>query len=230
MINILLYHQIGEKPNENTNLNCFCNTGEFIAQMDFLYSSDYKVISLRTAMSLISGEQYMDNKYVVLTFDDGCEKFFDIAFPILESRNFQSIVYPVVGLLGKYATWGKKINNELKILSKNMVVELSTLGVDIGAHTINHRKLTQIQRFDAFYEIKKSKDLLEQLIGKNIDSFAYPHGDFDKHIIEIVKESDFNNAVTCIDDHAETAKSQFEIPRKYITFFDTITDFKKKLI
>lgn len=230
MINILLYHQIGEKPNENTNLNCFCNTGEFIAQMDFLYNSDYKIISLKTAMNLINNEQYMDNKYVVLTFDDGCEKFFDIAYPILESRNFQSIVYPVVGLLGKYATWGKKNNNELKILSKNMLVELSTLGVDIGAHTINHRKLTQIQRSDAFYEIKKSKDLLEQLIGKNIDSFAYPHGDFDNHTVAIVKESGFNNAVTCIADYAETAKSAFEIPRKYITYFDTITDFKKKLV
>ncbi len=74
-----------------------------------------------------------------------------------------------------------------------------------------------------------SKETLEQLLGENIQSFAYPHGDFNKGVIDIVKEAGFANAVTCISSVAGEAKSIYEIPRKYITFFDDINLFKQKL-
>lgn len=227
-VNILLYHQIGDTPNEHTNLDCFCNTKEFYRQMEFLMNSDYQVISLTQAVNLIFKHKIIDGKYVVLTFDDGCEKFYDVTFPILEKFNFPSTIYPVAGFLGKYASWGTKNNPELKILSKNKLIELNKLGVDIGAHTMDHVKLTHIKRNDAINQIKKSKDTLEQLLGGKIDSFAYPHGDYNEEIIEMVKEAEFSNALTCINNYAEQAKSVFEIPRKYITYFDNLARFKQK--
>lgn len=128
-INILLYHQIGDAPNEYTNFDCFCSSKEFYRQMEFLKNSDYTVISLTKALNLIFVERIIDRKYVVLTFDDGCERFYDQTFPILEKFGFPSIIYPVSGFFGKYATWGKMNNPDLKILSKSMVVELNKLGV-----------------------------------------------------------------------------------------------------
>jgi peptidoglycan/xylan/chitin deacetylase (PgdA/CDA1 family) len=228
-INILLYHQIGRTPNAHTNLDCFCSSEQFYSQMEFLANSDYEVISLSNAMNLIFNQKTINAKYVVLTFDDGCEKFYDITFPILTEFNFPSTIYPVAGFFGKHATWGKINNPELKILSKTMLVELHQLGVDIGAHTINHVKLTQISKEDATKQIKGSKETIEQLLGENIYSFAYPHGDFNDEIIEIVKEVEFSNALTCISGYAEEAQSEFKIPRKYITYFDDLNKFKQKL-
>lgn len=228
-VNVLLYHQIGDTPNSRTNLDCFCNSKEFYRQMEFLMNSDYKVISLTTAMDLLFNKRIIDSKYVVLTFDDGCEKFYDIAFPILEKFNFPSTIYPVAGYFGKYASWSIRNNPDLKILSKSMLIELNKLGVEIGAHTMNHPKLTHIKRDDAINQVKDSKETLEQLLGQNIHSFAYPHGDFNSEIIEIVKETGFSNALTCIANYAEEAKSIFEIPRKYITYFDNFDNFKQKI-
>ena len=228
-VNVLLYHQIGDLPNTYTNLNCFCRTDEFYRQMEFLSTSNYKVITLTKAVDIIFNKKLIDDKFIVLTFDDGCEKFYDVTFPILEKFNFPSTVYPVVGFLGKYASWSAIYNPELKILSKRMLIELNKLGVEVGAHTMDHVKLTHIKRNDAINQVQNSKETLEQLLEQNIHSFAYPHGDFNKKIIEIVTEAGFSNALTCINDFAEEAKSVYEIPRKYITYFDNLDKFKQKL-
>lgn len=228
-INILLYHQIGNEPNTYTNLDCFCNSKEFYLQMEFLMNSDYEVISLAKALDLIFNKKFIDSKYVVLTFDDGCEKFYDITFPILKEFNFPSTIFPVAGYFGKYASWSVRNNPDLKILSKNMLIELNRLGVEIGAHTMDHVKLTHIKRNDAINQIKESKETLEQLLGGNVSSFAYPHGDFNQGTIEILKETGFRSALTCITNYAEEAKSVFEIPRKYVTYYDDLRRFRQKL-
>ncbi len=110
-----------------------------------------------------------------------------------------------------------------------MLLELSKLGVEIGAHTVSHLRLTNITEAEAEFQIKYSKEYLEQLLGKNVDSFAYPHGDFNKETIRLVKESGFTNALTCKYGFAQDAQSIFEIPRKYITYFDNIESFILKL-
>jgi peptidoglycan/xylan/chitin deacetylase (PgdA/CDA1 family) len=197
--------------------------------MEFLKNSDYKVISLIEAIDMIFNTKSIDDNYIVLTFDDGCEKFYDITFPILDKFNFPSTIYPIAGYLGKHAIINGYEHPGLKILSKNMLFDLSQLGVEIGAHTMNHFKLTQLDKITALNQIKKSKDTIEEIIGKDINSFSFPHGDFNNEVIEIVSQAGFTNAMTCIDGYANDATSAFEIPRKYITYFDTLEKFKAKL-
>lgn len=226
---ILLYHQIGDFPKSETNLNCFCRFKDFYLQMEFLKNSDYKVISLNEAIDMIFNIQSIDENYVVLTFDDGCEKFYDITFPVLDKFNFPSTIYPIAGYLGKHAIINGYVHPGLKILSKKMLFDLSQLGVEIGAHTMNHFKLTQVDNITAFNQVKISKDTIEAIIGKNINSFSFPHGDYNNDVVEIVSQAGFTNALTCISGSANNAKSVFELPRKYITYFDTLEIFKSKL-
>jgi peptidoglycan/xylan/chitin deacetylase (PgdA/CDA1 family) len=228
-INILLYHQIGEMPTDDTNLDCFCSTTEFYQQMNFLKQSDYRVISLKMALDLAFNAKEINENYIVITFDDGCEKFYDTTFPILDSFNFPATVYPITGFLGDIVTLKGKSYPHLKILSESMLLELSNVGVEIGAHTVNHLKLTETTEKEAKFQIKYSKEYLEQLLGKKIDSFSYPHGDYNTKTIRMVKESGFTNALTCKLGFAQDAQSIFEIPRKYITYFDNIESFIHKL-
>jgi peptidoglycan/xylan/chitin deacetylase (PgdA/CDA1 family) len=228
-INILLYHQIDEAPSFKTNLDCFCSTKEFYKQMDYLKNSEFKVISLNMALDLIFNNKEITSNYIVLTFDDGCEKFYDTTFPILDSFNFTATVYPITGFLGESLILNKKNYPHLKVLSKNMLMDLSKMGVNIGAHSVNHPKLTNVSIKEAEFQIKQCKDDLEQLLAKKIDSFSYPHGDFDKKIIKLVKNYGYTNALTCKNGFAQDAKSRFEIPRNYITYFDKIENFIKKL-
>lgn len=227
-INILLYHQVGDSPNTLTNLDCFCDVNAFDSQMAYLYNSDYNVISLTKAIDLLSKNQ-MKSKYVVLTFDDGCSKFYDTTFPILDKYGFPATIYPVAGYLGRLATWGTFKNPDLQILSASQLVELNKLGVEIGGHTLDHVKLTEVSEAEALEQVQGCKDSLEQLLGVRVNSFAYPHGRYNQKTIDIVKYSGFMNALTCINKTVASTDSVFELPRKYVTYHDDLKQFIQKL-
>lgn len=82
---ILLYHQVGKEPNDQTNLDCYCDQERFDEQMEYLFNSHYKVISLSELVVKINSEKniFYDN-YVALTFDDGCSKFSETVLPVLK--------------------------------------------------------------------------------------------------------------------------------------------------
>ncbi|RKO72556.1 polysaccharide deacetylase family protein [Sphingobacterium puteale] len=228
-ISILLYHQIGEEPGKHTNLDCFCSVEEFRLQMEYLRDSKKQVVSLAGAIQRMASNREIKNELVVLTFDDGCERFYDLTFPILNQFGFLCTIYPVAGCLGKPASWGKIQNPDLKILSSKKIRELSDMGVEIGAHTMNHYKLTELRNEVAYQEIYESKDLLQEITGREVNSFSYPHGAYNPTIIKMVEEMEFTNAVSCIEGNAENCRSIFELPRKYITYFDGIEVFKDKI-
>ncbi len=227
---ILLYHQIGETLHNNVNPDCFCSRQKFLEQMEFLKSSSIEVISLDRALITLFSEGQPQKDQVVLTFDDGCESFYDVAHPILEKYGFPATIYPVVGSLGKVANWNGIIYPQLKILDQQKLITLSKNGVEIGGHTMNHVKLDQVQKKDAFQEIKNCKTELEQILNKEIRTFAYPHGRHNSTVMEIVQCVGFKNALTCESNYANNAPSIFEIPRKYITYYDDLRSFKNKLL
>ena len=48
--------------------------------------------------------------------------------------------------------------------------------VTIGAHTVNHYNLRKLSPHDLVYELRKSKERIEEKIGRDVDHFAYPFG------------------------------------------------------
>ncbi len=229
-INVLLYHQIGDSPTDETNLNCFCKTTEFYNQMEFLSKSkQHEVIPLCTALDIISSAKNIDKNYVVLTFDDGCESFYNVAFPILKSFSFNATVYPITGFLGQNAIINSRKYNHLKIISADLIKELSNMGINFGAHTVNHLRLTELSKSDAEFQIRQSKIKLEKILGYQVDSFSFPHGKYNYEVIKILEKYKFSNAMTCNSDSFSNNSSLFEIPRKYITYFDDLDSFIKKI-
>ena len=105
-IPILMYHSISDEP-ENDHPYHWINTSPkvFTEHMRFLAENNYKVISLSEAVKIISSVasqpimhgssqwsnlpsfQYssIQQKKVVLTFDDGYKDFLTQAFPILKN-------------------------------------------------------------------------------------------------------------------------------------------------
>ncbi len=79
-------------------------------------------------------------------------------------------------------------NNSNTGLSWEEIREMNDSGLVIfGSHTISHSLLTKIDLKRAKYEIQEAKKIIEQEIGRTVNSFAYPNGCFDEKIIELVK-------------------------------------------
>jgi peptidoglycan/xylan/chitin deacetylase (PgdA/CDA1 family) len=226
---ILLYHQVGESPTEHTNLECFCSIEEFEKQMRFLYESEFEVISLNSLVSMIKDQKGFDKDYVVLTFDDGCERFQTVVMPILKKYNVPSTIYPVSGNLGNVASWPEITNYDLRILSKENLAVVANSGVEVGGHTINHVKLGKIPKLEAKNEIEGCKLELERILGQEIFSFSYPHGSYSEEIIQLVSSLGFKCAVTCQCSSIYGDEDLFKLPRKYVTYSDNLDSFKQLL-
>src|SRR3972149_4512534 len=111
-----------------------------------------------------------------INFDDGYVTTFTKAYPIMRELGLKGICYIIVNKIGKQ-----------NFMSQSQLQKLVIEGWQIGSHTLNHPDLTAISLDQAEYEIKNSKEALEEL-GYQVDSFAYPFGRYNEDIIKIVKK------------------------------------------
>ena len=74
--------------------------------------------------------------------------------------------------------------------------ELRAMGMEIGAHTVTHPRLTQIGRGEAWFEIAKSREMLEDILAERVDSFCYPEGKYRSRHRQMVKEAGYKLART----------------------------------
>ena len=78
---------------------------------------------------------------------------------------------------------------------------MSRYGITFGAHTYTHPILTKIPLDEAFQEISRSKNRIENVLQQTTSAFCYPNGkkcDFDENIKAIVKECGFICAMSMI--------------------------------
>jgi peptidoglycan/xylan/chitin deacetylase (PgdA/CDA1 family) len=95
--------------------------------------------------------------------------------------------------------------------------ELHRSGMQIGAHTVNHPILANVDRSRARREIEESRARLEAITGAPIRLFAYPNGkpgvDYRREHVEMVRDLGFDAAVTTARGVARSARELHQLPR-----------------
>jgi peptidoglycan/xylan/chitin deacetylase (PgdA/CDA1 family) len=82
--------------------------------------------------------------------------------------------------LSAWAGVGVETKSMHRPLSAEEVHRLVAPGfIDIGAHTVTHPQLSLLDDAGQRAEIEGSRRACEELVGRPIDTFAYPFGDFD---------------------------------------------------
>ncbi len=99
-----------------------------------------------------------------------------------------------------------KIILERESLTVNEVIEISNLkNITIGSHTVTHPILKMCDNDESLYEISNSKKVLEGLIKKKIESFAYPNGNFSIREINYLKKLGYKIAFSTIPKYITEA-------------------------
>jgi peptidoglycan/xylan/chitin deacetylase (PgdA/CDA1 family) len=113
--------------------------------------------------------------------------------------------------------------------------ELSENGIEMGGHTASHPILTRISPDDASAELVRSKQRIEEAIGKRALSFAYPNGqseDFNADLMDRVRDVGFDIAFTLLSGptrYSTVMKDPFAIRRIFLTYKDSFPRFVAKL-
>jgi peptidoglycan/xylan/chitin deacetylase (PgdA/CDA1 family) len=85
--------------------------------------------------------------------------------------------------------------------------------IEIGAHTVSHRPLPSLTAAAQRDELVQSRAALEQLIGRPVTSFAYPHGRLDEATIGRVREAGYRAACASTVDVARPDSPVLALPR-----------------
>jgi peptidoglycan/xylan/chitin deacetylase (PgdA/CDA1 family) len=225
-LSVLLYHEIGPQPRATANLDCFCTHERFVEQMHFLRDRAIAVRAAGEVYDSLARGEHLAADTVVLTFDDGDTGFLRFALPVLEELGFPATVFAVAGQLGRAAGWVKDPRNAVPLMSAGELRSLPAGLVDIGSHSMMHRKLPELPTEQARAELRDSKELLEDVLGRPVTAFAYPHGRYDAGTVGLVEAAGYRYAYTTDGQReVEGGSDRFAIPRKYVTCHDTLDTF-----
>ncbi|MFC1631071.1 polysaccharide deacetylase family protein [Candidatus Omnitrophota bacterium] len=117
---------------------------------------------------------------VKITFDDGYANTFKNAFNLLEKYQLSATVFLITDFIdGKisaeqFAGCGFK----QRPLSWDEIRRMDQAGIRFGSHTKTHPLLSALSKTEIERELLGSKNRIEQQLGHQIDSFAYPFGGY----------------------------------------------------
>ena len=92
-------------------------------------------------------------------------------------------------------------------------------GIEIGAHTASHARLGALTAAAQRAEIEASKVALESIIGRPVESFAYPFGragDYTAETVQLVREAGFARACVNQAGVMDRSTDRFALPRLYV--------------
>jgi peptidoglycan/xylan/chitin deacetylase (PgdA/CDA1 family) len=105
--------------------------------------------------------------------------------------------YRVRELLSIYTPDPGKYSTKL-VLNWNQILEMSKSPLcTIAAHTVSHRRLTELSDKDLLKEMIECKRIIENKINKTVEHFSYPFGtsfEVNERVIDIVKKSGYKAA------------------------------------
>jgi glycosyltransferase involved in cell wall biosynthesis len=189
---VLMYHALGaegERPSRYV-----LPARRFRRQLRWLRVRGYRVLGLDEFARMRREGILPPAKSLVLTFDDGYADNAELG-TVFRRGGLRGTVFVVSGLVGEYAEWTQEpALRRRRLLSWEQIRLLSDSGVDVGAHTVSHPRLTELGPDQARREVVESRATLERRLGRPVCHFAYPYGKASAEVRGIVREAGFGTA------------------------------------
>ncbi len=149
---------------------------------------------------------------LILTIDDGYQSVKNI-LPITQKYNIPVTLFV---LSNPSKANRQELETSEKLMSIDDINMLHSQGWEIGCHSATHPNLTTLSNKQQEREIINAKLELEDKLGYEVTSFAYPKGQYNGEVIEIVKNAKFTTAYTINSDIITYKSSHLLIPRTII--------------
>jgi peptidoglycan/xylan/chitin deacetylase (PgdA/CDA1 family) len=165
----------------------------FEQEMQKLKDAGIAVIPMQDFLAWRRGEKSIPPKCAIITFDDGYVSNYNVAWPIMKKFGYPFTMY----------VYTKFISSGGKSITWEQLAEMRDAGVDIGSHTLTHSDLRSKKGrtpadYEAFIraEVTDSKKLLEQKLGIQVSTLAYPYGNHNEEVRKITAEAGYEAAFT----------------------------------
>jgi peptidoglycan/xylan/chitin deacetylase (PgdA/CDA1 family) len=179
---ILGYHRVGPHRDDHVPT---VTAEAFARQLQWLDSRRMRVVPIEALVAALEAGAPWPRRTVAITFDDGYEETWTVAWPILRRFGFPATVFITpaeVGLPG-FMSW-------------EQVGEAARSGMGIGSHTMHHAYLPLVTGPKLPEELAGSKREIEARIERRVDVISYPVGGFTAQVQQLARDAGYRAACT----------------------------------
>ena len=183
----LLYHHVGPaRPGTKRELTV--SPERFERQIRWLARRGYAGIKPSDWLNWIRRGTSLPKKPILVTFDDAYADTADHALPILRKYGFSAAVFVVTERLAATNTWDEVQGcGTLQLMTGEQIQYWARQGIEFGAHSRTHPHLSKLPASELAAEVVGSKDDLTALLGYPPVSFAYPYGEYNDAVCDLVR-------------------------------------------
>ncbi len=197
---ILMYHRFGEDRFPSTNVRL----DQFEKHLEVLAEEKYNVLPLDDIIANLKDGTPLPDRAVAITIDDAYLSVYEKAFPRLQAHGFTATIFvatrPVDQKLRGYMSW-------------EQLRQLQAAGFGIGSQTRTHPHMHRLSVEANRAEIEDSNKRFLAELGIRPDLFAFPYGEYNLDVIDVVQEAGFVAAFGQNSGVAHGYDGFFELPR-----------------
>lgn len=221
---ILVYHHVALGTPASTSVT----PDRFAEHLGLLEHGGYAVIALQRVIAALERDEPLPPRSVALTFDDAYRSVYTQALPALEARGWPFTVFVSTRAVDEghanTMTW-----DELR--------DLEARGGAVGNHSRSHDHLVRPRpgekaedwRARVIDDVLAAQSRLEEELERPLSAFAYPYGEFDLEIRNLIRTLGFL-AVGQQSGPVGTGTDPWAIPRFPVaTGFDSPDRLREKL-
>jgi peptidoglycan/xylan/chitin deacetylase (PgdA/CDA1 family) len=235
-IPVLMYHSVsagsgGKRGHPYYDVHV--SPKRFREQMDFLSRNGYKVLSLADVSDIHAAGLAAGERCVVLTFDDLYENNYSVAYPVLKAYGYTATFFAPTGFISPPG--GRLFLNDRPCMNWSEVEEMHRNGFRFGSHTVDHIMLHTAGRAEVCRQLQLSKRQLEEKLGWEVTSFAYPYAfpEADPRFVaglgDLLSETGYLNGVTTTIGRVRASDNMLFMKRLPVNDADTEDLFRAKL-
>ncbi|WP_201979151.1 glycosyltransferase [Hymenobacter rubidus] len=195
-IPVLMYHKI---PLEAlaTKHQIYVMKDNFEKHLAYFKQRKLTPITFADYLRFARGEYALKDfptRPIILTFDDGYTDNYTNLLPLMQQYGYRGVLYLLGDADVRYNQWDLATDPtepRCEIMNLPQKHAFVAAGWEIGAHTLSHPRLTTLPLPDAAHEIRESKAALEASLQTEVVSFAYPYGDLNDAVKNLVREAGF---------------------------------------
>ncbi|MEH6344011.1 MAG: polysaccharide deacetylase family protein [Bermanella sp.] len=183
---VLQYHHISNITPASTSVSPV----KFIEHLNLINDMGFQVLPLTDVIKSINNSTQPTRKTLAISFDDGYLSIYQNAFPELKKRGLPFTIFISPNAID---------NQHGNSLNWQQLKEMIEHGATIANHSLNHGHLLNLNKHETMTDwknriinnIESAQNRLVEKLAINHKLFAYPYGEFNQELINILKELNY---------------------------------------
>ncbi len=176
-----MYHKFGVSKYPSTSVTI----DQFDNHLKELSKTKYSVEPVEFIIDTIINDGDLPENTIGISIDDADKSFYEVGWP-----KFKEMGFPVT----LFVNTSTIHENNKNYLNWDQIRELVNEGVSIGAHSHSHYHMSDLSIDEVKDEIEISNNIFLRELGSIPSLFAYPYGETNEEIINLLKDYKFKVA------------------------------------